>query len=74
MKRLIEEAFNHFGKSVLYEEQTFRYFMKKGMSRKEVENLVLDAMGMKIIVIGAESISREDNPMENFRLAGKEDQ
>lgn len=78
VKTRVEDAFNHFGKNELYEEQLFRYFMKKGMSRKEVEKLIVDAIGMNLIVMGARSIFRKEKPeklghITVFWMKGKED-
>jgi len=47
VKYQVEEVFNHFGKDVLYEKQLFGYFMKKGMIRKEVERLIVDAISIR---------------------------
>jgi len=78
VKAQIEEVFHHYKKNVLYEEQLFQYYIKKGLSRKEVEKLVIDAIGMNIIRIGAKSIIRKGNQLENlgditvFRLLSKD--
>jgi len=64
VKSLMEQAFDHFGKDVLYEEQLFKFYMDKGMSRDEVKKLVVSAIGKKIIMIGSKPIARDDNPME----------
>jgi len=34
VKALVEEAFGHFGKNALYEEQFIKYFKGQGMSKK----------------------------------------
>jgi len=78
VKSLMEQAFDHFGKDVLYEEQLFKYFMDKGMSRDEVKELVVDAIGKKIIQIGAKPIGREDTKevlgtVTVFRLLGRDE-
>jgi len=76
VKSLMEQAFDQFGKDVLYEEQMFKYFMANGMSRDEVKELVVNAIGKKIILIGAKPIGREDTmevlgTVTIFRLVGR---
>lgn len=79
MKALVEEAFGHFGKNVLYKEQFIKYFRDRGMSKDEVDNLWAKAHSMKIIRIGARPVFRE-KPLEVigsvvvFRLLGKEEE
>jgi len=74
----MEQAYDHFGKVVLYEEQLFKYFMAKGMSRDEVKELVVNAIGKKIILIGVKPIGREDTmevlgTVTVFRLVGRDE-
>jgi len=79
VKALIEEAFAHFGKNELFEEQFINYFKARGMSKEEADRLWIDAHAMNIITIGVRPIFREDDPMNIlghvsiFRLAAKED-
>jgi len=80
VKRLVEEAFNHFGNKKLYKEQFIKYFLNKGMSKDEVDKLWIEADRMNIISIGVKPIVREEEPLKIlghvtiFRLKGKEDE
>jgi len=80
IKGLLENAFNHFGKNVLYEEQLFQYFINKGMGREEVNKLLISAIGKNVITIGVKPIAHEEDPLKIlghvtvFRLIGREDE
>jgi len=80
MKRLVEEAFNHFGNKKLYKEQFIKYFLDKGMSKDEVDKLWIEADRMNIILIGVKPIVREEEPLKIlghvtiFRLKEDEDE
>ena len=80
MKALVEEAFAHFCKNELYEEQFIKYFKARGMSKKEADKLWINAHAMDIITIGVRPIFQEDDPLNIlghvtiFRLAEKEDE
>jgi len=79
VKALVEEAFGHFGKNALYEEQFIKYFENRGMSKNEVDKLWFKAENMKIIRRGLKPIFREKDPLDIlghvvvFRLLGKGD-
>ena len=79
MKALVEEAFTHFSKNEVYEEQFIKYFKARGMSKEEADRLWIDAHAMDIITIGVRPIFREDDPLNIlghvtiFRLSEKED-
>lgn len=80
IKELLENAFNHFGKNILYEEQLFAYFIKGGMNREEVNKLIISAIGRNIVTIGVKPIADEEDPLKIlghvtvFRLTGREDE
>jgi len=80
VKVLVESAFDHFGKSVLYEEQFIKYFKNRGMSKGEVDKLCFIAENMKIIRRGVKPIFRDEDPLDIlghvvvFRLLGKGDE
>jgi len=77
VKSLVEEAFKHYGKNVLYEKQFIKYYRDRGMSKDEVDGLWAKAHSMKIIRIGAKPVFREKpykilGNVIVFRLLGKE--
>ena len=80
MKALVEGAFDHFGKNLLYEEQFIKYFKNQGMSKVEVDKLWVKANNLGIIRIGAKPIFRDEDPLDIlghvvvFRLLGKGDE
>jgi len=80
VKALVEGAFDHFGKNVLYEEQFIKYFKNQGMSKNEVDRLWFKAENMKIMRRGVKPIFRDEDPLDIlghvvvFRLLGKGDE
>ena len=78
MKAQVEEAFDHLGSSEIYKEQFIKFFLDKGMKRKNIDELWMNAYSMNIIQICVKPIVREGKPLEIlgqitvFRLVGKE--
>jgi len=62
IKALVESAFEHYGKNVLYEEQFIKYFKNQGMSKNEVDKLWFKAGNMKIMKRGVKPIFRVRAP------------
>jgi hypothetical protein len=64
IKTLVEQAFIHYGKNELYEEQFDRFFKDKGMSEEEIDNLWIEANSMRIIQVGYSPVSALGNPLD----------
>jgi len=80
MKAQVEEAFNHLGSSELYKEQFVKYFLDKGMGRKSIDELWINAYKVNVISIGVKPIVSDEKPLEIlghvtvFKLVGREDE
>lgn len=49
IKGLVGQAFKHYEKNELYKEQFIKYFRSMGMSKKETDQLWINAYAMNII-------------------------
>jgi len=80
VKAQVEEAFNPLGSNELYKEQFIKYFLDKGMRRKNINELWMNAYKMNIISIGVKPIVSDEKPLEIlghvtvFKLVGREDE
>jgi len=79
IKALVESAFNHFGKNVLYEAQFIKFFKDKGMTKEEADKLWIIARAKRIIGIEVRPLLRKKRPpkilghIAVFTLKGKGD-
>jgi len=80
VKAQVEDAFNHFGSNEIYKEQFIKYFLNKGMKRKNIDELWMNAYRMNIILIGVKPIVSEKKPLDIlghvtvFKLVGREEE
>lgn len=62
IKALVESAFSHFCKNVLYEGQFIKYFRDKGMTKEEADMLWVNAYAKRIIGIEVRPLLRKKRP------------
>lgn len=78
IKALVSEAFEHYGRYKLFEDEFIKYFRGKGMGDDEIDNLWAKAHSLNIITIGVKPLWEPGHPLSIigqktvFSLAGKE--
>ena len=63
LKKLIQEVFKHYNERIIYEEEFEEYFLKKGMTREEVNELWSKAHSKGLIEIGVIPEADPNNPL-----------
>jgi len=64
LKKLIDEVFKFYGRRALIEDDFYGYFLERGFSREEIEDLWMDAMAEDLIEVGVTPILDPENPYE----------
>jgi len=60
VRRKIKQVFRHYNKDALFEEEIYEYFMKNGLNKNEIKNLLEDALAYDIIDIGLTTLIEKE--------------
>ncbi|MCS7364841.1 MAG: hypothetical protein NDF54_05325 [archaeon GB-1867-035] len=64
LRKLLEEAFEHYKQQTLYKEEIHQYFKNKGINEKEIDELIEEAFYQDILDIGIVPISDPKDPLK----------
>ena len=66
LRKLLEEAFEHYKQQTLYKEEIHQYFKEKGWKENEIDEIVKDALRYHILEMGVAPIPDPEKPLEKI--------